>query len=107
MMAYQPEPRTRFRSLVLGQYVDAHAMSPSTALTLISVRSGVSLGALWSAFRGFRVVTPHVGFNDRMTLNLGERTLELIQLKNIHSDADTAIWPRLPRSNASAFCARS
>ena len=55
MMAYQPEPRTRFRSLVLGQYVDAHAMSPSTALTLISVRSGVSLGALWSAFRSFRV----------------------------------------------------
>jgi glyoxylase-like metal-dependent hydrolase (beta-lactamase superfamily II) len=27
-----------------------------------------------------------------MTLNLGDRTLELIQLKNIHSDADTAIW---------------
>jgi len=44
------------------------------------------------AFRGFRVVTPHVEFNDRMTLNLGERTLELIQLENIHSDADTAIW---------------
>ena len=59
------------------------------------------------AFRGFRVVTPHLEFKDGMTLNLGERTLELIQLKNIHSDADTAIWPRLPRSNASAFCARS
>ncbi|HEX7230596.1 MAG TPA: hypothetical protein VF452_09395 [Candidatus Binatia bacterium] len=44
------------------------------------------------AFRGFRVVTPHVEFHDRMTLNLGEQTLELIQLKNIHSDADTAIW---------------
>jgi cyclase len=44
------------------------------------------------AFRGFRVVTPHIEFNDRMTLNLGERALELIQLKNIHSDADTAIW---------------
>jgi cyclase len=44
------------------------------------------------AFRGFRLVTPHVEFNDRMTLNLGDRTLELIQLKNIHSDADTAIW---------------
>lgn len=44
------------------------------------------------AFRGFRVVTPQVEFKDRMTLNLGERTLELIQLKNIHSDADTAIW---------------
>jgi glyoxylase-like metal-dependent hydrolase (beta-lactamase superfamily II) len=44
------------------------------------------------AFRGFRMVTPHLEFKDGMTLNLGERTLELIQLKNIHSDADTAIW---------------
>jgi glyoxylase-like metal-dependent hydrolase (beta-lactamase superfamily II) len=44
------------------------------------------------AFRGFRLVMPHVEFNDRMILNLGDRTLELIQLKNIHSDADTAIW---------------
>jgi len=44
------------------------------------------------AFRGFRVVTPHIEFNDRMTLNLGERALELIQLKKIHSEADTAIW---------------
>src|SRR6185436_19386132 len=44
------------------------------------------------AFRGFRVVPPHVEFNDRLILNMGDRTLELIQLKNIHSDADTAIW---------------
>jgi cyclase len=44
------------------------------------------------AFRGFRMVTPHLEFNDRMSLNLGDRTLELIQLKNVHSDADTAIW---------------
>jgi glyoxylase-like metal-dependent hydrolase (beta-lactamase superfamily II) len=44
------------------------------------------------AFRGFRVVPPHVEFNDRMILHMGDRTLELIQLKNIHSEADTAIW---------------
>jgi len=44
------------------------------------------------SFRGFRLVTPQVEFNDRMILNLSDRTLELIQLKNIHSDADTAIW---------------
>ena len=44
------------------------------------------------AFRGFRVVPPQVEFSDRMILNMGDRTLELIQLKNIHSDADTAIW---------------
>ncbi len=44
------------------------------------------------AFRGFRVVTPQVEFHERMTLNLGGRVLELIELKKIHSDADTAIW---------------
>jgi cyclase len=44
------------------------------------------------AFRGFRLVTPHVEFHDRLVLNMGDRTLELLQLKNIHSDADTAIW---------------
>ncbi len=44
------------------------------------------------AYRGFRLVTPHVEFSDQMFLHIGDRTLELIQLKNIHSDADTAIW---------------
>jgi cyclase len=44
------------------------------------------------AFRGFRLVTPHVEFHDRMVLQLGGRTMELMQLNNIHSDADTAIW---------------
>jgi cyclase len=44
------------------------------------------------AFHGFRLVTPHIEFHDRLLLNLGERSLELLQLKNIHSDADTAIW---------------
>ena len=46
------------------------------------------------SFRAFRLVTPHVEFNDRMTLNLGDQTLDVIQLKNIHSDADTAICCR-------------
>jgi cyclase len=27
-----------------------------------------------------------------MTLNLGERTFELLYLKNVHSEADTAVW---------------
>ena len=47
------------------------------------------------SFRGFRLVTPHVEFSDRLMLHMGDRTLELLQLKKIHSDADTAIW--LPR----------
>ncbi len=44
------------------------------------------------SFRGFRLVTPHVEFTDRLILNMGDRALELLQLKKIHSDADTAIW---------------
>jgi len=50
-------------------------------------------------------VPPHVEFNDRMILNMGDRTLELIQLKKYHSDADTAIWlpkERLLFSSATA-----
>ena len=47
------------------------------------------------AMKRYRQVLPHIEFQQRMTLNLGERTLELIYLKNVHSEADTAIW--LPR----------
>ncbi len=44
------------------------------------------------AFRDFRLVTPHVEFTGRLVLNMGDRTLELLQLNKIHSEADTAIW---------------
>ena len=44
------------------------------------------------AYKGFHLVTPHVEYRDKMTLNVGERTLELYYLKNVHSEADTAIW---------------
>jgi cyclase len=44
------------------------------------------------SFKNFRVITPHVEYRDRMTLNMGDRTLELYYLKNVHSEADTAIW---------------
>jgi cyclase len=44
------------------------------------------------AVQGYRLVTPHVEYNHKMTLAVGERTLELIYLKNVHSEADTAIW---------------
>jgi cyclase len=44
------------------------------------------------AFQGYRMITPHVEYKDKMTLNLGERTFELIYLKNVHSESDTAIW---------------
>ncbi|HWH79521.1 MAG TPA: MBL fold metallo-hydrolase, partial [Candidatus Binatus sp.] len=45
-----------------------------------------------SAFQGYRMVAPQLEYRDRMTLNVGERSLELYYLKNVHSEADTAIW---------------
>jgi cyclase len=44
------------------------------------------------AYKGYRLVTPNLEYRDKMTLNVGERTLELYYLKNVHSEADTAIW---------------
>jgi cyclase len=44
------------------------------------------------AFKGFRMVTPHIEFKDKMTLNVGERTFQLLYLRSVHSEADTAIW---------------
>jgi cyclase len=47
------------------------------------------------ALEGYRQVLPHVEYQQQMTLNLGDRTFDLVYLKNVHSEADTAIW--LPR----------
>lgn len=45
-----------------------------------------------AAFDGFRMITPHMEYRQKMTLNLGERTFELMYLKGVHSEADTAVW---------------
>lgn len=45
-----------------------------------------------TAFEGYRLVVPHIEYRDKLTLNLGERTFELFHLKNVHSEADTAVW---------------
>lgn len=47
------------------------------------------------AVQGLRLVAPHVEYHDKMTLHVGERTFELMNFKNVHSEADTVIW--LPR----------
>jgi cyclase len=47
---------------------------------------------LREAVKGEKLIVPHIEYKDRMTINLGERTFELIYLKNVHSEADTAIW---------------
>jgi len=44
------------------------------------------------AVKDYRLIPPHIEYKDRMTISLGERTFELIYLKNVHSEADTAIW---------------
>ena len=44
------------------------------------------------ALKGFRLVTPHIEYNQKMTLAVGELAFELIYLRNVHSEADTAIW---------------
>ena len=44
------------------------------------------------ALKGEKMIPPHIEYKDRMTINLGERTFELIHLKNVHSFADTAVW---------------
>jgi cyclase len=45
-----------------------------------------------AALEGYRLITPHIEYRDKMTLNVGERTFELYHLKNVHSESDTAIW---------------
>jgi cyclase len=47
---------------------------------------------LREAVKGEKMIAPHIEYKDRMTISLGERTFELIYLKNVHSFADTAVW---------------
>jgi cyclase len=42
--------------------------------------------------KNYKFIAPHIEYKDRMTIQLGERTFELIYLKNVHSEADTVIW---------------
>jgi cyclase len=44
------------------------------------------------AFSGYRTVFPQIEYHDKMTLTVGERTFVLLRIKNVHSEADTAIW---------------
>jgi cyclase len=44
------------------------------------------------AVKGYKMIVPQLEYRNRMTVNLGERTFELYYLKNVHSEADTAIW---------------
>jgi cyclase len=63
------------------------AYDPQRANTL-----GKQSAEMRAAVQGYRLVTPHVEYRDRMTLRVGERTFELINMQNVHSEADTAVW---------------
>jgi cyclase len=45
-----------------------------------------------AALEGYHFVLPQIEYRQKMTLNVGERTFELLYMKNAHSEADTAIW---------------
>jgi len=45
-----------------------------------------------AALQGYRFVPPHIEYRQKMTLNVGERTFELLYLHGVHSEADTAVW---------------
>jgi cyclase len=45
-----------------------------------------------AALEGYQFVTPHVEYNQNMVLELGGRRFELMWLKGVHSEADTAVW---------------
>ena len=45
-----------------------------------------------AALEGYRFIAPHIEYQQKMILNLGERTFEMMYLKGVHSEADTAVW---------------
>ena len=57
------------------------------------------------ALKGNKMVTPQIEYKDKMTINLGGKTLELRHMKRVHSESDSMVW--LPNErvvfSASAF----
>ena len=68
-------------------------------------RLAASSPEMKAALEGYRFITPHIEYQGKMTINLGGRTIELMYLKGVHSEADSAVW--LPNErvlfSASAF----
>jgi cyclase len=68
-------------------------------------RLAASSPEMKAALEGYRFIPPQIEYHDKMTINLGGRTFELMYLKGVHSESDTAVW--LPKErvlfSASAF----
>ncbi len=63
------------------------ASDPNRAATLAAQSPEMRIAA-----EGYRLVTPHIEYRDKTTLHIGGRTFELLHMKNVHSEADTAVW---------------
>lgn len=45
-----------------------------------------------TALEAYRFIAPDIEYRQKMTLKVGERTFELVYLKGVHSESDTAVW---------------
>ncbi len=80
-------------AIVIGHAGSADSMKASESFSPARIEKQMSTSPeMRAAFKGFRLITPHIEYRDKLSLNLGERALELYYLKNVHSEADTAIW---------------
>jgi cyclase len=68
-------------------------------------RLAASSPEMKAALEGYRFIAPHIEYHDKMSINLGGRAIELMYLKGVHSEADSAVW--LPKErvlfSASAY----
>jgi cyclase len=61
--------------------------------------------AMKTALEGYKFIPPHVEYQQKAALRVGDHEFQLIYLKGVHSEADTAVW--LPKErvifSASAY----
>jgi cyclase len=80
-------------ALVIGHAGSADSMKASESFSPARIEKQMSTSPeMREAFKGFRLITPHIEYRDKLSLKVGERALKLYYLKNVHSEADTAIW---------------
>jgi len=80
-------------AVVIAHVGAAESMKKATANTVErNKKFTAEYPEMREAVKDYRQVLPHIEYQQKMTLNLGERAFELIYLKNVHSEADTAIW---------------
>jgi glyoxylase-like metal-dependent hydrolase (beta-lactamase superfamily II) len=80
-------------AIVIGHAGSAASMKANESFTPARIEKQMSTSPeMRAAFKDFRLVMPHIEYRDKMSLNVGERAFELYYLKNVHSEADTAIW---------------